>query len=259
MKIPMFQVDAFTSKVFGGNPAAVCVLAEWLPDEILQAIAVENNLSETAFIIKRNGHYDIRWFTPEAEIQLAGHPTLASAYVVFEILEPGRIEVRFESPSGPLTVSKEGSRLVMDFPSVPGKPCDPPEALIRGLGMEPQEVVLARDHLALLESEDRVLGVEPDMLALSELETMGVIITAPGKEVDFVSRFFAPKMGIPEDPVTGSAHTTLIPFWAEKLGKNELTARQVSQRGGQLWCRDLGERVSIAGEAVLFFECRIEI
>jgi len=259
MKIPLFQVDAFTGRLFGGNPAAVCLLESWLDDHVLQSIATENNLSETAFLIPREGCYDLRWFTPKAEIDLAGHPTLAAAHVVFELLEPGLSRVRFLSPSGPLTVTKEEDRLAMDFPSRPGKPCPPPEPLLRGLKAVPKEVLLARDHLAVFETEDQVLALSPDMAALSELDSMAVIVTAPGREVDFVSRFFAPKMGIPEDPVTGSAHCTLIPYWSERLGKKELRARQVSERIGELWCRDQGERVTISGQAVLFLEGQIHL
>jgi len=254
MKIKMYQIDAFTSRVFGGNPAAVCVLGEWLDDDTLQAIASENNLSETAYIIPRDGFYDLRWFTPVAEIDLAGHPTLASAYAIFEMLEPGRREVRFETRSGSLHVIKEDELLAMDFPSQPGKPCQASEDIEKGLGVEPEEVLLARYHMVVLDSEEAVLGVRPDFRRLENLPSMGVIVTAPGRKVDFVSRFFAPKMGIPEDPVTGSAHCTLIPYWSKRLGKIRLTARQVSERGGALFCEDQGERVRIAGQAVIYLE-----
>ena len=259
MKIPMYQVDAFTDRVFGGNPAAVCILESWLDDRILQAIAAENNLSETAYLIERDGFYDLRWFTPKAEIDLAGHPTLASAKVVFDILKPDWAQVRFESSSGPLLVSREGDFLVMDFPARPGNPCYPPLELIQGLGAHPQEVYLARDHLAVFETEAQVRAIQPDPAALVNLESMGVIVTAPGEGRDFVSRFFAPKMGILEDPVTGSAHCTLIPYWSHRLGKKELSARQVSERVGELRCRDMGERVSIAGQAVFYMAGHIEI
>ncbi len=260
MKIPMYQVDAFTDRVFGGNPAAVCVLPGWLEDSLLQSIAAENNLSETAFLIERDGFYDLRWFTPKAEIDLAGHPTLASAMVVFEILKPGWEEVRFESSSGPLTVNlEEDGFLSMDFPARPGQPCDPPPDLVRGLGVEPEEVLLARDHLAVFASEEEVRSIEPDYGALMNLDSMAVIATAPGVERDFVSRFFAPKMGIPEDPVTGSAHCTLIPYWSSRLNRKELFARQISERVGELRCRDRGDRVTLAGQAVLFLEGNIKI
>lgn len=254
MKIAMYQIDAFTSHVFGGNPAAVCVLGEWLADATMQAIAAENNLSETAFLIDRGDHCDLRWFTPAAEIDLAGHPTLAAAYAVFNYLKPGATSIRFESPSGPLIVKQEGGRLVMDFPSRPGKRVECDDIIRTGLNATPVEVYLARDHLVVFKDEETVRSIVPDLDVLRRAESMGVIVTAPGRDVDFVSRFFTPKMGIPEDPVTGSAHCTLIPYWAERLKKKDLTARQVSARGGELWCRDLGPRVSIAGHAVPFFE-----
>ncbi len=260
MKIPMFQVDAFTGKVFGGNPAAVCILGDWLEDSLMQAIAVENNLSETAFLVRRGDGYLIRWFTPRAEIDLAGHPTLASAFVVFEMLEPGITEVRFETlRSGELTVKKEGSRLAMDFPARPAKSCREPAALAEGLGIRPEEVLRDRDYLAVLKSESAVRGVRPRFDVLETLDSLGVIITAPGERVDFVSRFFAPKHGIPEDPVTGSAHCTLIPYWSNRLDQKTLHALQVSDRGGELFCEDRGERVRIAGRAALYLEGRIWI
>ena len=259
MKIPMYQVDAFTERVFGGNPAAICILEAWLSDEVMQGIAEENNLSETAFLVERHDGYDLRWFTPKAEIDLAGHPTLASAFVVFEFLQPGSTEVRFESRSGPLTVVREERRLAMDFPTMPAIPCEPPEDLVLGLGVEPLEVLRARDHMAVLPSERAVRDVSPRTDLLLGLDSMGVIITAKGDEADFVSRFFAPKMGIPEDPVTGSAHCTLVPYWAEKLGQKILYARQVSLRGGDLYCEDRGERVRIAGNAVLYLKGEITL
>ncbi len=260
MKIPMFQVDAFTDRVFRGNPAAVCVLDEWPEDRILQAVAAENNLSETAYLKEREGGYDLRWFTPRTEIDLAGHPTLAAAKVVFDFLKPGWEKVCFDSPGGPLTVTlEEGGFLALDFPSRPGRPCDPPRNLIRGLGAEPEETFLARDHLAVFETEEEVRAINPDPAALLKLDSMGVIATAPGEDRDFVSRFFAPKVGILEDPVTGSAHCTLIPYWSARLGKKDLTARQVSERTGELRCRDEGERVVMAGQAVLYLEGSIHI
>ena len=257
MIIPMYQVDAFTDHAFGGNPAAVCVLGGWPADELMQNIAAENNLSETAFLVESDDGYDIRWFTPKAEIDLAGHPTLASAFVVFHCLKPGSRRVRFDSPSGPLFVSEDQGLISLDFPSRPGEPCGIPEALIKGLGAKPAELYLARDHLAVFESEDEVLALEPDFPALGGLESMGVIVTAPGREADFVSRFFAPMMGISEDPVTGSAHCTLIPYWAKRLGEAKLSARQVSERVGVLSCEDRGDRVTMAGKAVLYLEGRI--
>ena len=260
MKIPLYQVDAFNDQVFKGNPAAICVLGDWLPAELMQSIASENNLSETAFLVPQDEAYGIRWFTPKAEINLAGHPTLASAYVVFEILEPGRTEVRFASPiSGDLFVKKQGRKLVMDFPSQPAKPVDCPMDLAEGLGCQPRETHLSRDYLALFETEAQVAALDPRQDVLARLDCAGIIATAPGDQVDFVSRFFAPRHGIAEDPVTGSAHCTLIPFWAKRLAKSELRARQISQRVGELWCQDNGDRVSIAGEAVLYLEGHIRI
>jgi len=251
----MFQVDAFTGTVFGGNPAAICVLGGWLDDALMQSIAAENNLSETAFLVQGETGYEIRWFTPRSEIDLAGHPTLASAYVVFEILEPGCTEVRFDTRhSGQLAVHKKGTLLEMDFPSRPAKPCPTPEALVEGLGVSPSEVLRSRDYLVVLGSEEEVRSVRPDFQLLENLDGFGIIITAPGEEVDFVSRFFAPGEGIPEDPVTGSAHATLIPYWSGRLGKRELHARQISARGGELFCAAKGDRVEIAGRAVLYLE-----
>jgi PhzF family phenazine biosynthesis protein len=253
MSIPVYYVDAFSDRIFGGNPAAVCPLDAWLAEEMLQAIAAEHNLSETAYLRRTaSGRYDLRWFTPAVEVDLCGHATLASALVVLDELEPGLAEVAFETRSGRLTVRRAGGRLAMDFPSRKPKPCDPPADLLAGLGSRPQEVLTSRDFLAVYESEDEVRALEPDMARLKRLPSLGVIVTAPGGSVDFVSRFFAPQSGVDEDPVTGSAHSTLIPYWAERLGKQRLHALQVSRRGGELWCADLGDRVEIAGHAVLY-------
>jgi predicted PhzF superfamily epimerase YddE/YHI9 len=257
MEIPIYQVDAFTDRLFGGNPAAVCPLQAWLADDLLQDIAMENNLSETAYLILREDHCDIRWFTPAVEIDLAGHPTLAAAHVVLEILRPDWNEVRFQSPSGPLTVTRNEDRLVMDFPARPGKAVDPSDTLNRAFGAVPRELYLSRDHMAVFDSEEEVAALCPDMRLLRELPSEGVIATAPGHEVDFVSRFFAPRMGIDEDPVTGSAHCTLIPYWSERLGKEQLLARQISKRMGQLWCRNRRDRVAIEGQTVLYMEGRL--
>ena len=259
MKIAMYQVDAFSSRVFRGNPAAVCVLGEWLPDPVMQAIALENNLSETAFVIPgQGGPCRLRWFTPELEMDLAGHPTLATAHVIFEILRPGLCEVEFDSPGGRLTVRKgPDGLLAMDFPSRPGLPVDDAAEILAALGVESKEVYKSRDHMVVLPGQAEVLAVRPDAAALRRLCKDGVIVTAPGEGVDFVSRFFAPDLGILEDPVTGSAHCTLIPYWAARLGKSELHALQVSARGGELFCRDMGRRVSIAGRAVLYLEGHI--
>jgi predicted PhzF superfamily epimerase YddE/YHI9 len=270
MKLPIYQIDAFASAVFAGNPAAVCPLDRWLPDATMQSIAAENNLAETAFFVPRadgagpggssgGRDYDLRWFTPEAEVDLCGHATLASGHVLFTALEPGRASVTFHSRSGPLTVRREGELLAMDFPSQPAVRCDPPPGLGQALGGNPAEVWKARDLMAVFDSEHTVRGLTPSFDRIRALGVFGVMATAPGGEVDFVSRFFAPLMGIPEDPVTGSAHCTLVPYWAKRLGKSRLAARQVSRRGGDLLCEDRGERVSMAGRAVQYLEGRIEI
>lgn len=264
MEIPYWQVDAFSERPFGGNPAGVCLLESWLPDRTLAAIADENRLSETAFLVPLDGSDGVdahlRWFTPSGdEVDLCGHATLASAHVLFEeIGEPGP-ELRFRTRSGALTVSRDGERLAMDFPSRPAEPCETPAALIDGLGTEPVEAARAVDYLAELPDEAAVRALDPDMRALRELDGRGVIATAPGQEVDFVSRFFAPKLGVPEDPVTGSAHCTLAPYWSGRLGRTEMHARQVSERGGEVWCADRGERVEVSGGAALYLEGEIRV
>jgi len=254
MRTPIYQVDAFTSRAFGGNPAAVCPLETWLDDATLQAVAAENNLSETAFFVGADGGYDLRWFTPTMEVDLCGHATLASAHVIFDVLDPGLETVSFSTRSGTLTVKKDGARRVMDFPARPGGACPVPEALRKGLGLDPEEVLLSRDYLAVVPSEAQVRDLVPNMDALSRLDSLGIIVSAPGDTVDFVSRFFAPRAGVPEDPVTGSAHCTLIPYWAQRLGKAVLHARQVSVRGGELFCEHRGDRVTVAGHAVTCLE-----
>jgi len=260
MKIPIYQVDAFTSRVFGGNPAAVCPLESWLDDATLQAIAAENNLSETAFFVGRDGRYDIRWMTPAAEVDLCGHATLASGWVVFNRLETGRAEVEFGSRSGPLKVVREGDLLALDFPARPPEPIVDARPVGEALGRPPRELLAARrDYLALYDTEEEVRALRPDMPRVAALDRHAVIASAPGRSCDFVSRFFAPALGIPEDPVTGSSHCTLVPYWAGRLGKDRLSARQVSARGGELLCELRGARVRIAGRAALFLEGRIEI
>jgi predicted PhzF superfamily epimerase YddE/YHI9 len=260
VRIPIFQVDAFAERPFAGNPAAVCPLDAWLPDALMQAIAQENNLSETAFVLRDPGGWAIRWFTPEMEVDLCGHATLASAWVVLERLEPGASEVTFRSPSGPLRVERgAGGMLRMVFPRRPGRPIDPPELLVRAIGRRPRETLLARDLMAVVETEEQVRALAPDLAAVRELDALGLIVTAPGREVDFVSRFFVPRAGIAEDPVTGSAHCTLVPYWSARLGKRALEARQVSRRGGALRCEDLVDAVSIAGRATLFLEGAMEV
>jgi PhzF family phenazine biosynthesis protein len=261
MRIALYQIDAFTDTVFKGNPAAICPVTEWLPENVMQAIAMENNLSETVFYVARpDGDFDIRWFTPAAEIDLAGHPTLATAFLILNRLEPSRESARFHSRQGEvLDVVRDGDLLSMNFPARPPAPAADLDGLGDALGSEPVEALAARDAFAVFASADYVLALKPDMNKVMALPYTGVIATAPGTECDFVSRFFAPRHGIPEDPVTGSAHCTLIPYWAERLGKNDLHARQVSRRGGELFCGYLGERVTIAGRAAFFMEGTIEI
>jgi predicted PhzF superfamily epimerase YddE/YHI9 len=259
MEIPIYQVDAFASRQFAGNPAAVCLLTDWPDDAVMQAIAAENNLSETAFLIGGAGQYRLRWFTPAVEVDLCGHATLASAWVVFHCVEPGRHDVRFQTASGLLTVERNGDRLSMDFPARPGRPCDAPSELTAGLGARPRETHQARDWLAVFDTQDEVLALRPDLAELRKVECLGVIATAPGKTADFVSRFFAPRAGIDEDPVTGSAHSTLVPYWSKRLGRKQLHALQLSRRGGELWCEDRGERVTIAGQAALYLTGTIHV
>lgn len=261
MEILIYQVDAFSGQVFAGNPAAVCPLPSWLPDETMQAIAAENNLAETAFFVNTApGRYHLRWFTPLVEIDLCGHATLASGYVVFRFLDAALDSVSFDTMSGPLTVTREGARLVMDFPARPPEPVRPAAGLLEALGGSPKQVLASRDYLVVYETEEEVLALRPNMAAVAALDRFAVIVTAPATTpgVDFVSRFFAPAQGIPEDPVTGSAHCTLVPYWAHRLGKSQLVARQVSKRGGTLYCASNGERVSLAGEAALYLRGNIE-
>jgi PhzF family phenazine biosynthesis protein len=254
MKLPIHQIDAFSSRVFSGNPAAICPLDAWLPDALMQAIASENNLSETAFFVPDGKEYQIRWFTPVAEVELCGHATLAGAFVVFEHLDPAREQVVFQSLSGPLPVMKKGESLSMDFPSLPASPCDCPPALTKGLGKQPLEVLFSEDYLAVFEEEKDIIELEPDFYALKELGLRGIIATAPGEESDFVSRFFAPCLGIDEDPATGSAHSTLTPYWSQRLGRKALHAFQLSPRGGEIFCEDRDDRVEISGRAVEYMQ-----
>jgi PhzF family phenazine biosynthesis protein len=259
MEIPLYQIDAFTSHVFRGNPAAVCPLEGWLDDPVLQAIAQENNLSETAFFVRETQDYRIRWFTPVAEVDLCGHATLASGFVIFNYLDPTINRVTFHSRSGPLSVVREEELLSMDFPSQPPQSCSPPGELLDGLGGELLEVLCSEDYFVVFPGERDIRALNPDMGTLKRLDLRGVIVTAPGDEVDFVSRFFAPSLGIDEDPVTGSAHCALTPYWSRRLGKNDLHAYQVSRRGGELFCIDRGDRVSISGRAVRYMEGSITI
>ena len=253
MKLPIYQVDAFTGHLFSGNPAAVVFPESELPLETMQSIASENNLSETAFVVSIGETYHIRWLTPTVEVDLCGHATLAAAYVIFNHLGYSGSTVSFSSKSGPLYVRKDGEVLYLDFPVDSIQAVEPPNPLISGLGVKPKEVYKGRDDfLAVFDNEDTILALCPDMALLSKVPARGVIVTGPGREVDFVSRFFAPQSGIPEDPVTGSAHTTLTPYWSRKLAKQQLRARQISKRGGELVCKDLGRRVEIGGRAVTY-------
>lgn len=252
--IKIYQIDAFTDEVFKGNPAAVCPLREWLPDGLMQQIAMENNLSETAFLVGAQGDYQLKWFTPVSEVDLCGHATLAAAWVLHNELDDSSHLLKFQTRSGELRVSGSGDTFTMDFPLQAPQPCEVPELLAEGLGVTPMEVLLAADYLVRVADEQTVRNMRPDFRMLSRLPHRGVMVTAPGDEVDFVSRWFGPNVGVDEDPVTGSAHTTLTPYWAAKLGKVELYAAQVSARGGSLVCRIDGDRVFISGSAVKFLE-----
>lgn len=257
MNIPLYQVDAFADRVFSGNPAAVCPLEAWPEDGWMQAVAAENNLSETAFLVGGGGRYGLRWFTPETEVDLCGHATLAAAFVIFNFMEPESGVIAFDTRSGELSVRRDGDWLRMDFPALPPTPCPCPDELFQGLGLRPRTVLRADKYLAIFDTEAEIRALTPDMAALKRLNLMGVIVSAPGSDADFVSRFFAPKVGVPEDPVTGSAHCMLTPYWAQRLDKTTLIARQVSRRGGEIHCTLKNDRVELAGQAVLFLKGEI--
>lgn len=260
MKLPIFQADAFASGLFKGNPAAVVALTQWIPDELLQNIAAENNLSETAFFMPENDHFHIRWFTPKSEVRLCGHATLATAHVLFNELNFSGETIQFNSKSGLLTVRKTGDQLQLDFPADHAIPVDIQPIFTEALGSEASETLKGRtDYLLVFDSEEIIRNMKPNFHLLNQTDARGIMITAKGNEVDFVSRFFAPGVGIDEDPVTGSAHTTLVPFWSKRLNKTELTAIQLSERGGQLWCTLSGDRVLIAGKAITYLRGEIEI
>ncbi len=254
-----YIVDAFADRVFEGNPAAVCVLDRWPEEDRMMRITRENNLSETAFAVPEGEGYRLRWFTPSGEIDLCGHATLASAYVIFTHLDPDLGAIRFHTLSGVLEVTREDGLLAMVFPARPGVRCDAPEALVKGLGKPPLAVYKSRDYMAIYASEQDVLDLQPNMDELKKVAALGVIATARGNSVDFVSRFFAPNAGVPEDPVTGSAHSTLIPYWKEQLGKTDFVAQQVSARGGTLYCTDLGATVKMRGAAAPYLEGYITV
>ncbi len=259
MKIPYYHIDAFASAHFSGNPAGVCALKDWLPDEVLQKIAFENNLSETAFVVAHENLFELRWFTPAREVSLCGHATLAAAFVIFEYLGYTEQAIHFQSKSGVLTAARDGDMLVLDFPARSTGSCAAPEALVQGLGKMPLEVRRAKSYMAIFAAQEDIVSIKPDMHWLSQLDGSGTIITAPGDAADFVSRFFAPKLGIPEDPVTGASHCSLVPYWAERLSKKKLRALQLSARGGELFCEYVGERVKIGGQAVAYLTGEIEI
>lgn len=253
MTLPIYQVDAFTGELFGGNPAAVVPLEKWLDDSTMQKIAAENNLAETAFFVKEKDHFHIRWMTPLKEVNLCGHATLASAFVIFNFIEKNIQRINFTSRSGILSVEKNGEYLTLDFPSNKPRPAKRPDKISECFDLEPVEILEGGEYLFLVfDSEDYIRNYNPDFEKLKILHPIHMIITAPGEKVDFVSRMFAPNLGINEDPVTGSAHTVLTPYWSDKLGKNELLAHQVSLRGGELKCVQAGARVKISGKAVLF-------
>jgi PhzF family phenazine biosynthesis protein len=259
MKLPLYQVDAFTNERFRGNPAAVVLLEEWLPDSVLTAIAAENNLAETAFVVPKGDVMPLRWFTPTVEVDLCGHATLAAAHVLFQYSIPSAKSVTFSTRSGNLIVTRDGELLSMDFPSRPGKPLQVTDALVSALGVRPHEVYGARDLLTIFDSEREIREFRPDFDRIAALETFALIISAPGQSVDYVYRFFAPRQGIPEDPATGSANCTLVPYWASRLGKTELVAKQLSARGGDLRCTMLEDRVLIAGNAVEYLHGEIAV
>jgi PhzF family phenazine biosynthesis protein len=260
MRIPLYQVDAFTGELFRGNPAAICPLDQWLPDETMQSIAAENNLAETAYYIPNGKGYHLRWFTPGVEVDLCGHATLAAAHVILSIRrESDSSRVSFQSKSGELIVDREGDLYALDFPARPPAECPFDPALIEALGAKPKQILAARDYLCVFENEEEVRALKPNMDKLAAIDRFATIVTAPGTDCDFVSRFFAPAKGVPEDPVTGSAHCTLIPYWSKRLGRTKLHARQVSKRGGELFCEHRGDRVKIAGKAVKFLEGHIEV
>jgi PhzF family phenazine biosynthesis protein len=261
MHVPIYQVDAFASRRFAGNPAAVVILEHYPDDALLAAIAAANNLAETAFLVADGEDFRLRWFTPTVEVRLCGHATLASAAVVMERLAPGRSRVVFHSASGPLSVERRSTGYVMNFPARPSEPTATPGPLVAALGLRPIEVVSDHfNYLALLKSADEVRGLTPDLAAIARLDRSGVVVTAPGDDgYDFVSRYFAPAKGIPEDPVTGGAHCALAPYWARRLNKLTFRAYQASRRGGEVICRVVGDRVELEGRCVFYLEGRAEI
>ena len=259
MDIPLYQIDAFASELFKGNPAAVCPLDTWLPDDVMQSIAEENNLSETAFFVPRGDGFQIRWFTPKMEVDLCGHATLASAFVLFNELGWAKDRVAFASKSGPLAVTQKGEWLAMDFPAQPPVACKIPMEVFNAFDVAPIECLRSEDLIVVFARETDVEAAKPDFNQLMKLDLRGVAITARSKQWDFVARFFAPKYGIPEDPVTGSAYTHLAPYWASKMGSKQFRVKQLSSRGGELTCELVGDRVIISGRAVKYLEGNIAL
>jgi PhzF family phenazine biosynthesis protein len=259
MELPIYQLDSFTSRLFGGNPAAVVLLKDWPEDATMQAIAAENNVAETAFVLTGGSEFGVRWFSPTMEIDLCGHATLASAHVLFQNGLARTSPIVFRYKAGTLSVAREGDLLSMDFPARPPEPVGTDPALTAALGAKPKEVQKSRDLVAVFDTQEEVEALRPDFAALERLDTFAVAATAPGRECDFVSRFFAPRAGVPEDPATGSSHCTLVPYWSRRLGKKRLHAVQVSPRRGELFCQDLGARVSLAGRAVEYLRGHITV
>jgi PhzF family phenazine biosynthesis protein len=260
-RLTLYQIDAFTNRLFGGNPAAVIPLENWLEDELMQLIALENNLAETVFFVPKGNGYHIRWFTPEFEIDLCGHATLASAFVLYEFLGYSKKELLFYSKSGELIITRNGNQFQLNFPSrMPERVTEYPDQLIPGLGIkDPLGVYKSRDYIVEVATEKELMNLDIDFTLINQIDVVGIIVTAPGKDCDFVSRFFMPNCTIPEDPVTGSAHSSLIPFWAEKLGKDVLHAKQLSKRGGELWCQNAGSRVLMSGNCVFYMKGQIHV
>jgi PhzF family phenazine biosynthesis protein len=260
MKIPLFYVDAFASEVFRGNPAAVCLLDGWLPDEVLQSIASEHNLSETAFVVKHNNQFQIKWFTPKAEVDLCGHATLSAAHVLFKIYNFGDKPIHFQSKSGILIVMQDSDgKITLDFPSMPPKPVELKNEISYALGKAPQEILLSSKLLAIYKNEQEILNLNPDFEKIIHLDYKGIIVTAPGKDCDYVLRFFAPRLGINEDPVTGSAQCVLIPYWSKRLNKKKMFSRQLSERTGEIWTELAMDRVLISGYANIYMQGNIQI
>ena len=259
MSIRYYEVHAFTDRLFAGNPAGVCLLNEPLSDELMQKIARENNLPATAFVVDRGASFDLRWFSPTVQLEVCGHGTLASGHVLYEHVGRREQSLTFQTRAGELKIARAEGRLVLDFPTRPVAACEPPSLLIDSLGAQPREVFKGDDYLAVFARAEQIIGLRPKLDGLAQLPVRGIIVTAPGEDCDFVSRFFAPQRGIAEDSVTGSAHCTLVPYWAARLGRKQLHARQVSQRGGELFCEDRGDRVNIGGTAMTYLEGTLNV